>query len=120
MSRHVSVLAESTEAAGPYHTKRTCFNRARAALLAMTPILSGRLVLLIDNGSYFANFSECALISKESACYSDAVPPEPASGWELLLPRIMAMTMMAVCRAPCEVMVTIVMAMVHYSEAGPP
>jgi hypothetical protein len=26
----------------------------------------------------------------------------------------MAMTMMAVCRAPSEVMVTIVMAMVHY------
>jgi hypothetical protein len=31
-----------------------------------------------------------------------------------LFPRIMAMTMMAVCRAPSEVMVTIVMAMAHY------
>ena len=30
-------------------------------------------------------------------------------------PRIMAMTMMAVCRAPSEVMVTIVMAMAHYT-----
>ena len=42
-------------------------------------------------------------------------------GARLRLPRrgdrlvhIMAMTMMAVCRAPSEVMVTIVMAMVHY------
>ena len=31
-----------------------------------------------------------------------------------LFPCIMAMTMMAVCRAPSESMVTIVLAMVHY------